>query len=95
MNYYKLCFTIGHCALAALYVLVVLTLIQSPNANTLSNLLCYKVYGLTSTNPFSSVNLADINSLCGLLGGLITAAYTSFSTILPLSTHLNTAIFSP
>jgi len=37
--------------MAAVSVLVVLTPIQSPKANTFSNLLCWRVYGFTSTTP--------------------------------------------
>jgi hypothetical protein len=59
---------------------------QSPKAKMFSNLLCYKVYGLTSTNPFYYAIPESTNSLCGLLGGLITAEKKSFSIVSPVST---------
>jgi hypothetical protein len=74
---------------------VVSPLIQSPKAKILSNLECYKVYGLTSTSPVSSVIPASTNSLWGTLFGLMHVWLKGCWIVSPLSTFLNVAIFSP
>ena len=76
-------------------VLVVSPLMQSPKANILSNLECYKVKGFTSTRPVSSVIPESTSSLCGTLFGLMQVWLKGCWMTSPLSTFLNVAIFSP
>ena len=79
--------------MAAALVLVVLISMQSPKANIFSNLLCWSVYGLTSTKPLGVAIPESTSSLKGFEGGLITAEKNSFSMVLPVSTFLKVAIF--